>query len=529
MDERKKEHIKTADLFLENKLKVKKGFEEFDISKGLNWEYQHSSNSKTYQVYLHSLGILKSLVITYKEFDDFKYLIAAQNHLNAWIFKEHDESKSQAWHEHAVSSRLQNIIYFQQRAGEYNLDGETFQNVLIEHCKFLSKKSNYHENNHGIMMDNSLISASKHIMDKELRQSYLETAYYRVKMALFRDFSKMGVHLENSPEYHKMVLNLYTNVAKNLAENKMPLGKETGGLFNRARMYTSHMQKPDNSLPIIGDSGLYEDLKSKKYTDFVDHEAGIIISQFKDLNDFKNSSWLYFKSGYMSKTHKHKDDLSVNLYMNGHDIFVDSGKYSYNLKDPIRKFIVSPQAHSTAYYKDSEYTLTNPYSDQIKLKTNRFENRGSYKLSTGINNLYKEGGITRTTILTKDKVFIVFDRFVTSDKQIGVQNFNLPEATKIKQISSNKFEVNIKEKIYILECIDIGFNSPRGIIQNGYISYKFGKAIENNRIEFETEAINFGMLTFLYEKNDTFKLLNINKKANNISFNINSEFQNIRI
>lgn len=529
MDARKKEHIKVSKMLLEKTLRVKKDFDDIDVSNGVDWKYQHSSNAKTYQVYLHSLNILKSLVITSKEFQDTSYLSAAEEHLNDWLAGNFNKSNSQAWHEHAVAARLQNIIYYQQRAKGFNLDIDKFQKLLLNHCEFLSKKSNYQENNHGIMMDNALIFAAKSLDDKNLKQMYLELAYYRVKMALYRDFSKMGVHLENSPEYHKMVLNLYANVAKNLSAAKMPLGKGINGLFNRARMYTGHMLKPNNTLPIIGDSSVYEETVPKKYTDFVDHEAGVIISQYRDLVNDIDSSWLYFKSGYMSKTHKHRDDLSLNFFMNGHDILVDSGKYGYNLKDPIRKYIVSPQAHSTSYYKDSDYELTNPFSDQIKLKTNRFENRGKYKLSSGINNLYKEGGITRTTVLTKEKLLIVFDRFVTKDLNTGIQNFNLPENAMITQLNENKFEIFIDEKSYILEGFNIGFGLPTGTIRDGYISYKFGKTIKNKRIEFETEAKNFGMLTFLYEKNDNFKVDNIMKNTNEINYNLNSVKQSIRI
>lgn len=529
MDARKKEHINVSNLLLKDKLRVKKDFDDIDITNGVNWKYQHNSNAKTYQVYLHSLNILKSLVITSKALEDNTYLAVAEKHLNEWIEGEFSQSNSQAWHEHAVAARLQNIIYYQQRAKGFNLEKEKFQKLLLDHCKFLSKKSNYQENNHGIMMDNALIFATKSLENKDLKQFYIEIAYYRVKMALFRDFSKMGVHLENSPEYHKMVLNLYSNVAKNLAAAKMPLGKEINGLFNRARMYTGHMLKPDNTLPIIGDSSVYEETVPKKYTDFVDHEAGVIISQYRDSINDKDSSWLYFKSGYMSKTHKHKDDLSLNLYMNSHDILIDSGKYGYNLKDPIRKYIVSPQAHSTAYYKDSDYELSNPYSDQIKLKTNRFENRGKYKLSTGINNLYKEGGITRNAILTKDKILIVFDRFVTREFNTGIQNFNFNENAKITQLNENKFEIIIDNKLYVLECVNIGFGVPTGKTHDGYISYKFGKTIQNQRIEFELKSKNFGMLTFLYEKRESFKIDSINKTANEINFDLNSVKQSIRI
>ncbi len=41
------------------------------------------------------------------------------------------------------------------------------------------------------------------------------------------------------------------------------------------------------------------------------------------------ATWTMFKAGYLSKTHKHADDLSFMLYSKGYDIFVDPGWYNY--------------------------------------------------------------------------------------------------------------------------------------------------------------------------------------------------------
>lgn len=529
MNERTLEHVNNANLYLNNQLRVKKNFEIIDITEGIDWTYEHDSNAKTYQVYLHSLGIIKSLVITSKHLDESKYLQAANDLINKWGNGVFDRSNSQAWHEHAVSSRLQNIIYFQNRAGTFKLEENEFQSIILTHCEFLSKKENYQENNHGIMMDNALIFASKSLIDNQLKKMYLEKAYYRVKMALYRDFSKMGVHLENSPEYHKMVLNLFDRVSKNLASVNMPLGKDVGGLFNRANMYSSHMLKPNKELPIIGDSGVYEENIAKKYTDFVDYEAGILISQYKNLVNEKMSSWMFFKSGYRSKTHKHKDDLSVNLFMNGHDILVDSGKYGYNIKDPKRKFIVSTAAHNTVYFKDKNYVLSNPYSDQIKLKTTRFVNRGKYKISTGINNLFEEGNITRHAILTSNNIMILLDKINSTDVNEVIQNFNFPETATITKIEENIFEIKIENKVYILESFNVENDIPVGTICDGLISYKFGKSVDNKRVEFLIKDKKFSFLTMLYENIDNKRVRKVSMSGHTLKYQYDKDAYSILI
>lgn len=518
MNDKVQEHINRVKLFKENKFIVKNNFEAIDISTGIDWKYKHHSNQRTYQVYLHSLGILKSLVISAKHLENSENIELGKKLILNWYNGEFDRNNSQAWHEHAVSSRIQNLIYFQERSQENKLDDDIFQDLLLKHCEFLSDKKNYHENNHGIMMDNSLLIASEKLLDEKLKKNYCEKVYYRTKIAFYRDFSKMGVHLENSPEYHKMVLGLLTRVSKNLSNLNMPLGKDISSLLFRAKMYMSYVTKPDGTLPLIGDTGLLTINDKKNYIDFIDHEAGVIISQFKNLKDEKLSSWLLFKSGYSSKTHKHKDDLSINLFMNGHDILVDSGKYSYDMNDPIRDFIVSPEAHNTIYFKESNYNFSNSYSDQIKLKTTNFSNRGQYKIGTGINNLYAEGNITRHSILTRDKILIVLDNINSNDENEVIQNFNFPEDTRIKKISINKFEIQLEERVYILESFDIGYNKPLGEVQNGYLSYSFGKYVENKRIEYTNKGKKLSFITFLFEKHKDKDVKNVIFKNGIISY-----------
>lgn len=518
---RQEEHLRDAKLYKENSLVIGRSLENLDIKKGINWNYKHSKSSKTYQVYLHSMSIIRSLVIASKHFKDDSFLEDARQLILLWDSKTHNSAISEAWHEHAVSSRLSNVIHFQERANDFKLDDETYQKLLLKHCEFLSLKKNYKENNHGIMMDNSLIIAAQRLTDKNLKQRYLDTAYYRVKMAYFRDFSKMGVHLENSPEYHKMVLNLIKKVSENLDKNGYSLGKDFRSFLTRANQYSKAIIKPDKKLPIIGDSSLYIEKIDKNYYDFVDQEAGIFISQYRNKNNEKNSTWLSFKSGYRRKTHKHKDDLSIWYYLNGHDLLVDSGKYSYNLDDPIRAYIVSPKAHSTIYLKDSDYRMTNEYTDQLKLKTTRFLSRGNYKTSSGINNLYPNTFISRNVIVTKDNLLIVSDIITSTEEQEAVQNFVLPETASVHRINESQFEVTVDEKVYVFQNHIVDDEKNYGTIEKGYLSYRFNNYVENQRIEFSKKGKKIRHLTTIHEKSQDLIIDNVKVQRLKINLDTN--------
>src|SRR5699024_4961685 len=113
-------------------------------------------------------------------------------------------------------------------------------------------------------------------------------------------------------------------------------------------------------------------------------------------NIVKNSCHFTFKSGYKRLTHKHKDDLSVTYYVDGHDILVDSGKYNYSYTDKNRQYIVSPLAHNTITIEDETYELQNPYEDQLFLNIKSVRNQDDFKITSGINNLYKDTSLKRT-------------------------------------------------------------------------------------------------------------------------------------
>src|SRR5699024_10821018 len=129
---------------------------------------------------------------------------------------------------------------------------------------------------------------------------------------------------------------------------KLLLGLSANGILNKAKNYDSYIMKPDFTYPLLGDTGHIEDNKvNKKYMDLIDYESGNVILQNRNPENLQKSTWLHFKAGYQSKSHKHADDLSLCLYLEGNDILIDSGKYSYKISDPMREYIISPAAHST--------------------------------------------------------------------------------------------------------------------------------------------------------------------------------------
>ena len=122
-------------------------------------------------------------------------------------------------------------------------------------------------------------------------------------------------------------------------------------LRSKTKTFFSAITLPDNSLPLIGDTGT----KNKGFlrntaSDFevFDYsKSGYVIA--KGLSDSGEPFHFVFKNAHQSVYHRHDDDLSFHLYFNGTVVFADGGGYSSIERDPIRQFLRSTYAHNTVF------------------------------------------------------------------------------------------------------------------------------------------------------------------------------------
>lgn len=506
--------------YAKGKLVIKTNLEPIVFNKSIDWNYQHPQSSRTYQVYLHSLNIVKDFVQMYLKTSENRYLKNASDIIKNWYkYNSEYDTKNLAWNEHAASYRINNIIYYQEHAEKMRLSSSLFSKIINDHVGFLNNDLNYKDNNHGIMMDNSLLLASYYLEDKEKKELILSKIYYRLNYSIQRDFSYKGMHLENSPEYHRLVLTLLNRSKRILNELGRPFSNEIIEVLENAKKLNSVIIKPNRMYPIVGDTGMIIDRKMpKKFIDYVDHEAGISIFNKKNSESIFNSTWLLFKSGYQRITHKHLDDLSVNLYLDGHDVFIDSGKYNYENNNPIRQNIISPAGHSTIYVEDKQYTLTNPKKDNLKMSLNKHINKSKYKLISGKNNLYSSTFLSRTCILTDTNELIIFDSVKSKFNQSYIQNFILnPDAIVIKE-NETTFSIRINDNKYFLQIFSHKNEEIKTVSKDTIISLEFGKTIKTKKIQFKKTSTNTSFLTVFYKEGNEDNIKDIKIENSSIVF-----------
>ncbi|MEK4554894.1 heparinase II/III domain-containing protein [Jeotgalicoccus sp. FSL K6-3177] len=525
-EEKLKTLTRQVDSYNNGSLIIKSGFKPIDVKNGIDWDYRHSNNQNTYQTYLHSLNFIK-VFTELAGYNKDKYLMKkTRNIIMDWNKKNRLNNENYAWAEHPAASRIINIIYFQEHAPFYKLKKNIFDSIIMDHCKFLSDEKNYKMNNHGLMMDNALLKAADYIEDIELSKVYKDKALYRVRLSMYRDFSRRGIHLENSPEYHRMVVIIYKKIMSTLKTTGTKLDSHFKNLYKMAEDFKAYVIKPNMEYPMLGDTGQIKEKNIvKRFSNIVDYDAGLAILQRKSKGNLIDSTYLTFKCGYQSKTHKHLDDLSLTYYLNGHDLFIDPGKYSYDIKDPIREYLISPEAHTTISIKGKNYKLSNPFIDTNSLRITKYYSTTNYRIITGINKLYENVVINRTLIITNEPVVIVIDRVVANNTEIINQNFNINPQAKIIKSSDEQYEIKINKSSYILETLKINNRKITSKIKDGFVSYKFADYSKNKRVVFEQINKSSTFVTHIAEKN--IKIKNISFENKVLSFTCNDKSYNI--
>ncbi|MFB4473896.1 heparinase II/III family protein [Oceanobacillus caeni] len=496
-----KKTIEIGEGILKNEFFFLGNLDKIKFGDTIDWNYQHNNAANTYQLYIQTLNVISYLCDAYTESEEDVYLYKAYYLLLDWILyiKTDERENKFKWVDHTVASRTLTIIYFFNLSKDIiDIDEGIILELLIEHGEFLIDEKNYVRNNHGIMVDRSLLVLSIFMKNYTEAEKWFEKGKLRIRDAFFRDFSFQGVHLENSPAYHKMVKNMFEKIQEFLIINGYTLGDDISEKLKMTKKYLQYILKPNGYLPTIGDSALSKLNVKKLNESFHDPEAGITIMQSKTNNEI-NSTWLSFICGYGSKTHKHRDDLSINLFYKGKDILVDSGQYNYDLKDKFRKYILSPQAHSTIIQKNKTYKIKPPTENHDLIKTVSYTSNSVYDYVKGVHKGYEGFSLQRSILFFKPDIVFIYDKVVSEDIKIFQQNFNLASHVKVLELDKSKTVCSSNgNKVVFKQIIKTGqiqkFSGDRET-PRAVISEKFGKIIDNTQLVFSTKGNNVQFLT----------------------------------
>ncbi|WP_170140651.1 heparinase II/III domain-containing protein [Oceanobacillus arenosus] len=508
--------IEWAEGILNNDFFLISSLEVISFGSKIDWNYKHHVSANTYQLYMQCLNVISHLCDAFVLTEDKKYLYKAYSILLEWIqyIKTDEERNKFKWVDHTVANRVMNIIYFYNIAkDQLEINEKLIAKLLIEHGEFLEDDKNYVQNNHGIMVDRSILLLSIFMGNYSRAKQWFQKGKLRITNAVYRDFSSKGVHLENSPSYHLMTRKIFNEVERFLRKNKLTLGNEINQKLSQTNEYLEYMVKPNRDLPLLGDTqkGSYTWGK-KLFTSFSDSHAGITIMQTEGDTE-ANSTWISFISGYGRKTHKHRDDLSISLYYNGKDILTDSGRYNYDSKDKLRKYFLSPQAHSTIYIPDKDYEITDPFENRNKIRTVNFVSNDVYDYVKGINNAYPGLKISRAVVYFKPNIVIIHDKISSEEATQFHQIFNFAPDVEVGEVNKDKLLASSEnDKVVfkqLLEVDDVKMYSGDRETPRAIISEKFGEITNNTQAAFVKYGDEVEFVTVIALGDGNEKLKNI--------------------
>ena len=443
----------------------------------------------TYKVYLYSFQFLGYLSSAYYINPSKKYLEKGVEILASWVKYINSGIENQyIYYDFAVANRIIVITEFINicKANEYRIHKKLFKSllqVLDKDIQFLYDDKNYRDDNHGLMMDRALLQYGT-IFNKFPKSSlYIEKAAKRIISQFEFSFGEELINIENSPEYHNLNYKLFKDINDFIKINNISIGVEQ---FNLDKVYENHciLLKSDYTYPLVGDTSK---IKFKNDTPLIKsrvfEKSGIAIIK-------NNDDYLLCKSGFISKAHKHFDDNSFVFSYYNQDIFIDCGKYSYNSKDVLRQFIISPFAHNTLCVNDGVYIL-----DDKKCGIEKYNISKEFSSVNLFNNCYEGVEINRSIVLIAPNLLIIHDSVKSKQINNYYKMFNICGNFNPKKIDRESLEfecngilVNIKE---INKFDDVryycGYNDK---LIRGFASEKFNVLKSINSVEYMYKGEN---------------------------------------
>ena len=374
------------------------------FSDEIDWKFRPGKDMEfTYQFNRHRFFIClgQAYLIT----GDEKYARCFTELLLHWISHEtlSEETRWSTWRSLDTGIRSANwckALYLFRNSPELS---ESFLDAvyrsLLQHAQYLLEvRSDYQlMSNWGVMESHGLLLISCMLPQSEQMEYYRSQAVGQLERQIRIQVLGDGVHWEDSPMYHNEVLQCYLDLLILSERNGFSVSGELKERVHRMAMANLWWQKPNHHQFMQGDSDdtdlrgiltegacIFHDpvLKSAGYEhpDFdtawnlgkeaateYEHMTRAAPGQCSVFledsgNYYLRTDWtehaglLHFDCGTVGAGHGHSDKLHIDLVVNGEDVLVDSGRYSYELSSGRISF-KAPSAHNTITVDQQDFIV----------------------------------------------------------------------------------------------------------------------------------------------------------------------------
>jgi len=341
-----------------------------------------------WQILLHSMDYVRTLVTRYQDTGDIRYLVRAENLTFQWIesnqsYLLYPPATEYSWYDTAVAHRARAWTAFWEVWIKSPLADEDKAENLLQaihfHARRLADPAYYYEShNHGIDQDFGLMVVAATFPEFKESGEWLETARQRLTQALHVTVSPNGVYREHSPNYQLYTLELLHAIQEFSAQHgfSTQVDREIKELLPKMARFSAYLIDPDGTLAPLGDtmpgtaiSESHPALQSFLPDDpvlqyavsrgkagdpgppvLVDKQEGYLAMRETnpDGGEYGSATYLLFTAtAFPDLGHNQWDDLSFILSAGGRHLLVDPSLFAYEIDREERKYVLSAAAHNT--------------------------------------------------------------------------------------------------------------------------------------------------------------------------------------
>lgn len=471
---------------------------------------------------------------------DEKYAQTFVHQCSDWIKRVQlkDEQSQNAWRTIEAGLRinywLKALCYFKDSPSISNEFMELFLNSIEVHAEYIlnTDSSTHVVSNWGVLENQGLFIAGVMLPTTSRTQVYIDTAITRLSKQMQAQVYPDGVHWEQSTMYHNEVTQCFLDVCILAARNDIQMPSAFLDRLYKMCLFSLHHSKPNHFEIEMGDSDTidirdilnkgsylfhcgilksmgnlhldfdsvwdlgfqasleYNQIESKKLSDkmvgFIESGQYFIRSDYSE-----EGTYLHFNNGTHGGGHAHSDKLHLDLFANGEDILIDSGRYTY-VNKPERFEFKDAHAHNVCLVDDLDSVVHN-------------KSWGYKKRSLSVNQkmiveepyCYLEGGhlgymdqgvyINRKVVYLKADLIVIMDEFYSKDKHTYDQYFHFNDIGCVN-LSNNK-------AVYKSGLNEVDFVWPDSGISQSLLatrtSHHYNVATPNSTIKTQIQGDGF--------------------------------------
>ncbi len=382
-----------------------------------NWA-RYGREHRSWGFHLHAWEFMDPLIRAFDETHERRWLEEGVRLARGWVERHReadDEQDPMAWYDMSQSLRLPRLIALLLRSArdqEMRDDAVILAEAVAWHLDELRQDRAFNpNNNHGFYTAVSQVHAAKYVPMLPGASATATEGRERLTQMAMSQFAHDGVHLEHSPDYHRMLLKSFELAVNDGLIEDDNVKRRT----ERAAHVLGWMVQPDGTLVQFGDSPetrvVRDDAQSidaqtlyilsdgrrgsRPSTELAAFREGgyafVRSPQPEGPGQLRKSGYLAFSAAFHSRAHKHADDLNVVWFDRGHQILTDGGRYGYGALLPQD----SPQRQDGFYYASAErqYVESTMAHNTLMVDGRNHERRARTPYGSGLGECLESNGV----------------------------------------------------------------------------------------------------------------------------------------